>query len=234
MRPASSPRWKLTVRFIPCKSPAVSKAGTSRPLRILNSPSKVRVTSPTSSACADAESPLANFLASGVLLLGEKLGPFLWQLPPNFKYDPERIESFIKLLPHDTGAAKYLASNHDPWMKKRVAFDEVADGRKLRHAMEIRNTTFAIPEFLELLRKYDIAIVCADTVEWPESPMSLPNLSIAACTVRKFFTPAGTMQNRSTDGQTGSWRGPRRPAPGRQHPRASQKVQTSRRLCLFR
>ena len=61
----------------------------------------------------DAESPLANFLASGVLLLGDKLGPFLWQLPPNFKYDPERIESFIKLLPHDTGAAKYLASNHD-------------------------------------------------------------------------------------------------------------------------
>jgi uncharacterized protein YecE (DUF72 family) len=115
----------------------------------------------------DAESPLANFLASGVLLLGEKLGPFLWQLPPNFKYDPERIESFLKLLPHDTGAAKYLASNHDSWMKKRVAFDEVADGRKLRHAMEIRSPTFAVPEFLELLRKYDVAIVCADTVEWP-------------------------------------------------------------------
>jgi uncharacterized protein YecE (DUF72 family) len=116
----------------------------------------------------EVETPLANFLASGVLLLRDKLGPFLWQFPPSFKFEPEKMENFLKRLPHDTGAAKYLASNHDSWMKKRVAFEDVEDGYKLRHAIEIRNKSFAIPEFLELLRKYDVAIVCADTVEWPK------------------------------------------------------------------
>jgi uncharacterized protein YecE (DUF72 family) len=116
----------------------------------------------------EVEAPLSNFLASGVLLLGEKLGPFLWQFPPNFKLDMEKMENFVKMLPHDTGAAKYLASNHDKWMKKRASFEDVGDHHKLRHAIEIRNKSFAIPEFLELLRKYDVAIVCADTVEWPK------------------------------------------------------------------
>ena len=115
----------------------------------------------------EVEAPLANFLASGVLLLGEKLGPFLWQFPPNFKLDAEKMEKFLKMLPHDTAAAKYLASNHDAWMKKRVAFEDIDDHHKLRHAIEIRHPSFAIPEFLELLKKYDVAIVCADTVEWP-------------------------------------------------------------------
>jgi uncharacterized protein YecE (DUF72 family) len=116
----------------------------------------------------DVETPLANFLASGVLTFREKLGPFLWQFPPNFKFEPEKMETFLKLLPHNTGAAKYLASNHDKWMSKRAAFEDVDDHYKLRHAIEIRNKSFAIPEFLELLRKYDVAIVCADTVEWPK------------------------------------------------------------------
>lgn len=51
------------------------------------------------------EAPLANFLASGVLRLRRKLGPILWQFPPNFKFDPPRIEAFFKLLPRDTDAA---------------------------------------------------------------------------------------------------------------------------------
>ena len=116
----------------------------------------------------DVEAPLANFLASGGLLLRDKLGPFLWQFPPSFKFEAEKMENFLRMLPHDTSAAKYLASNHDSWMKKRAAFDDVEDGYKLRHAIEIRNKSFAIPEFLEMLRKYDVAIVCADTVEWPK------------------------------------------------------------------
>jgi uncharacterized protein YecE (DUF72 family) len=116
----------------------------------------------------EVETPLSNFLASGVLLLGEKLGPFLWQFPPSFKLDLEKMENFLKLLPHDVAAAKYLASNHDPWMKKRAAFEDAQDHYKLHHAIEIRNKTFAVPEFLELLRKYDVAIVFADSVEWPK------------------------------------------------------------------
>ena len=45
----------------------------------------------------DVEKPLANFFASGVLELREKLGPLLWQLPPTFTYDPERLAAFFKI-----------------------------------------------------------------------------------------------------------------------------------------
>ncbi len=116
----------------------------------------------------DVQTPLANFLASGVLLLAEKLGPFLWQFPPNFKLDAVKMEAFLKMLPHDAGTAKSLAKKHDKWMRKRVSFQDVDPKHKLRHAIEIRHASFAIPEFLELLLKYDVAIVCADTVEWPK------------------------------------------------------------------
>jgi uncharacterized protein YecE (DUF72 family) len=115
----------------------------------------------------DAQVPLANFFASGVLLLGEKLGPLLWQFPPNFRFQREKMEQFLRLLPRDTGAAKRLAKKHDKWLRKRVAFEEADAHRKLRYAIEIRHESFVVPEFLELLRKYDVAIVCADTVEWP-------------------------------------------------------------------
>jgi len=60
----------------------------------------------------EVRTPLANFLASGVLRLGPKLGPILWQLPPNFKFDPERIEAFLRLLPHDAESAATLARRH--------------------------------------------------------------------------------------------------------------------------
>jgi len=114
----------------------------------------------------EAEAPLANFLASGILKLGPKLGPIFWQLPPNFKFDAERMEAFLKLLPHDTGAAAKLAKKHDTWMSKR-AWVKTDERRPLRHSMEVRHESFRVPEFVELLRKYDVAMVCADTVEWP-------------------------------------------------------------------
>ena len=53
----------------------------------------------------DVAEPVANFFASGILGLGPKLGPILWQLPPNLDYDPQLVERFLALLPHDTGAA---------------------------------------------------------------------------------------------------------------------------------
>lgn len=115
----------------------------------------------------EVEVPLANFLASGVLLLGTKLGPILWQFPPNFTCDLEKMESFLMLLPKNTAEANHIAENHDRWLGKRVAFDKTGESRLVRHAIEIRHKSFAIPAFIELLRKYSVAIVCADTVEWP-------------------------------------------------------------------
>jgi uncharacterized protein YecE (DUF72 family) len=114
----------------------------------------------------DAATPLANFIASGLLRLGPKLGPILWQFPPNFRFDADRIEAFLKLLPHDTGTAASLGRKHDDRLKAPAWLKADAE-RKMRHAFEIRNDTFRTSAFVELLRKYDVALVCADTVEWP-------------------------------------------------------------------
>jgi uncharacterized protein YecE (DUF72 family) len=114
----------------------------------------------------DIRTPLANFFASGVLQLEEKLGPFLWQFPPNFSFNPDLLDEFFTMLPRDTEAAADLATRHDPWMKGRV-FLAPAGKRRLRHAVEIRHPSFVTPEFITLLRRHRVALVCADTVEWP-------------------------------------------------------------------
>jgi uncharacterized protein YecE (DUF72 family) len=114
----------------------------------------------------DIEAPLSNFFASGLLKLGKKLGPLLWQFPPSFKFDSKLIERFLALLPHDTDAASLLAAEHEPWLKGR-AFVEATAKLPVRHAMEIRHKSFVTPEFVALLRKYKVAMVCADTVQWP-------------------------------------------------------------------
>ncbi|MBS0422294.1 MAG: DUF72 domain-containing protein [Proteobacteria bacterium] len=115
----------------------------------------------------DAEGPLANFLASGLFNLEEKLGPILWQLPPFLKFDPERLEAFLKLLPHDTEQAAAIARNHDDWMAKRSQL-EIDAKRPMRHALEVRNDSFMTPAFVDLLRKYDVALVIAETArKWP-------------------------------------------------------------------
>jgi uncharacterized protein YecE (DUF72 family) len=113
-----------------------------------------------------AETPLANFVASGLLLLGPKLGPILWQFPPNFPFDPPRIEAWLALLPFDTDAAGVLARRHDAKVAGRAVTEAPCSGR-LRHAMEIRHPSFACPEFVALLRRFGVALVCADSVEWP-------------------------------------------------------------------
>lgn len=115
----------------------------------------------------DIEAPLANFLASGILNLKDKLGPILWQFPPSMRFDPQVFESFLKLLPHDTETASSIARGHNlrPRSHAQIAIDSK---RKLRHAVEIRNESFVDPEFIALLRHYQVAFVIADTAEkWP-------------------------------------------------------------------
>jgi uncharacterized protein YecE (DUF72 family) len=114
----------------------------------------------------NAEQALANFFASGVLALGQKLGPILWQFPPTFQFKRELLEDFFSSLPRDTVAAATLAKKHDDRLKGR-AFTEPDKRRPIRHAMEIRHSTFVTPDFVRLLRRYNVALVCADTVEWP-------------------------------------------------------------------
>src|SRR5450631_3075226 len=116
----------------------------------------------------DVVPPLANFFASGVANLREKLGPILWQFPPFFKYDPELMDRFLSLLPHDTDEASALARRHDDKVAGRAQMD-FGPARALRHAIEVRNETFVDPAFAALLRKRNVAWVIADTAgRWPE------------------------------------------------------------------
>lgn len=85
----------------------------------------------------DVEQPVEFFFDS-VAALGPRLGAVCWQLPGNLKFDAARIEAFFKLLP-----------------------------RTVRQAMEVRSKTYADPAFIDLLKAYNVALVVADTADWP-------------------------------------------------------------------
>jgi uncharacterized protein YecE (DUF72 family) len=115
----------------------------------------------------ETETALANFLASGILRLREKLGPILWQLPPNFPYDRARLQAFFESLPRTTTAAAALARKHDSRLDGR-AWTKADATRPLRHALEVRHPSFEDQDFVKLLREQDIALVIADTAgKWP-------------------------------------------------------------------
>ncbi|QIB51082.1 DUF72 domain-containing protein [Pseudomonas sp. OIL-1] len=115
----------------------------------------------------DIEEPLANFLASGPLHLGDKLGPMLWQFPANFKLDREQFKDFLELLPRNTDDAASLAKGCAERLKKPGYLD-IGAKRRMRHAVEIRNPKGLDEDFVELLRSRKIALVVADTAgKWP-------------------------------------------------------------------
>ena len=93
---------------------------------------------------AEAGESMAKFFAQGLEELGPKLGPIVWQFAPTKKFDAGDFEGFLKLLP-----------------------DKHA-GLALRHALEVRNPTFAVPEFVALARKYGCAICYAHHHDYPE------------------------------------------------------------------
>jgi uncharacterized protein YecE (DUF72 family) len=117
----------------------------------------------------DVEVPLANFFASGVLALGEKLGPILWQLPERHPFDADQLSAFFSLLPRTTFEALALAKKHDARLDDRDWLEPGPD-RPLRHALEARHPAFIGESVAELLRANDIAFVTADTAgTWPQN-----------------------------------------------------------------
>jgi uncharacterized protein YecE (DUF72 family) len=92
---------------------------------------------------AEAGEAVDWFLKSGVLELGDKLGPILWQFAPFKKFDREDFAGFLALLPRKAG------------------------GRALMHAVEVRHESFVVPEFVALLREHEVAVVYADSDEHP-------------------------------------------------------------------
>jgi uncharacterized protein YecE (DUF72 family) len=95
---------------------------------------------------AEAGQSIERFLSSGVLELKEKLGPINWQFLPTKQFDAADFEAFLKLLPHEM------------------------EGRTVRHVVEVRHESFRVPEFIALLRKYQIAVVLTDKESFPEIP----------------------------------------------------------------
>jgi uncharacterized protein YecE (DUF72 family) len=92
---------------------------------------------------AETGPALERFFSSGVLDMGDRLGPLFWQFMPAKKFDPKDIEAFFKMLPKEKG------------------------GVKLRHAVEARHVTFAVPEFVDLARAYGVSIVLVDSDKHP-------------------------------------------------------------------
>jgi uncharacterized protein YecE (DUF72 family) len=92
---------------------------------------------------AEAGESIQRFFASGVLELGDKLGPTNWQFATTKKFDREDFARFLALLPNRIGA------------------------RPIRHAVEVRHDSFRDREFVDLAREHDIAIVLAGQSEFP-------------------------------------------------------------------
>src|SRR5262249_33463693 len=92
---------------------------------------------------AEAGSSIERFFASGVLELKSKLGPVLWQMAPTKKFDPADFAAFLALLP------------------ARL------DGRTIRHVVEVRHASFLVPAFIELLRKFSVAVVLGESRRHP-------------------------------------------------------------------
>jgi len=92
---------------------------------------------------AESGEPVEWFFKSGVLELGEKLGPILWQFAPFKKFDAEDFAGFLRLLPRK------------------------ADGRSLMHVVEVRHDSFRVPEFTALLREHNVAVAYADSDDYP-------------------------------------------------------------------
>src|SRR5262249_41433635 len=92
---------------------------------------------------AEAGQSIERFFASGVLELKSKLGPVLWQMAPTKKFDPEDFAGFLALLP------------------------QTLDGRPLRHVVEVRHASFLVPAFIELLRKFSVAVVVVESDKHP-------------------------------------------------------------------
>ena len=113
----------------------------------------------------NVEVPLANYFASGLLLLREKLGPIVWQLGPNLHFEPARLEGFLRLLPRDTQAAARLAGRHDQRLDGR-SWTRADRRRPLRYALETRDDSYRVPELARIARRYGVALVVSDSGDW--------------------------------------------------------------------
>ena len=110
----------------------------------------------------NAERSLGNFFASGVLALGKRTGPFLWQLPATYRFDAERMDGFMRLLPRTSREAEAVALQHDDRLRRGALVDAAAPVH-YRHAFEVRHPSYFHDEFYAILREQQCGFVIADT-----------------------------------------------------------------------
>ncbi|ABQ37281.1 DUF72 domain-containing protein [Bradyrhizobium sp. BTAi1] len=92
---------------------------------------------------AEAGDSVKRFYDTGVLELGDRLGPVLWQFAPTKKFDEADFGKFLELLPREL------------------------DGRQLRHVVEVRHDSFCVPGFVKLLREFATPVVFAEHGKYP-------------------------------------------------------------------
>ena len=149
----------------------------------------------------DVEVPLANFFAQGVLALGPKLGPILWQLPATFAYDESVLTDFCALLPRTTTEAASLATKHDDKVSGDKLWSGEVEERPIHHALEPRHMSFASDEALAHLDSCEMALVVADSAgKWPRFEQAVVRSSTHGCTATRSSTPAATPTSRWTAG----------------------------------
>ena len=182
---------------------------------------------------AGVEAPLANFFASGVLALGAKLGPVLWQLPPNLGYDPERLAAFFAQLPRTTGAGRRAGRP----ARRADGGPGAADHRRPTGRCGTRSRCGTTRS-----RRPASSSCCASTTSRSSSPTppgsgrrcstSPPTSSTCGCTATRSSTSAGTIRRRWTAGRPGSAPGPpaARPPTGPCSPRRPRAAQGRGRL----
>ena len=160
---------------------------------------------------ADADTTLANFFASGVLALGDRLGPLLWQLPPTMAFDADRLADFFTQLPRTLGAVAELAARHD----HRITADRALvttdrPDHPVRHALEVRHDSFRTPALPATCSASTTSPWSGPTTRasgrcWTRPP---PTSATSGCTATPSCTPAATPTRRSMRGRRGSAGGP--------------------------
>lgn len=113
----------------------------------------------------DTDGPLANFMASGILELRDKLGPILWQLSPKIRFDPQRVDRFLGSLPGDLEAVSDLAQKAT--LDRPTFSERPEDNHRVRHVIEPRHESFFVEELARIARRHGVAIASSHSSEWP-------------------------------------------------------------------
>ena len=147
-----------------------------------------------------SETALGNFFASGVLALGPRTGPFLWQLPATYRFEADRLDQFMGLLPRDSVEAESVAREHDDRLRRGALIDAAAKV-PYRHAFEVRHRSYFHPEFYDLLRAHGCGMVVADSAgKFPMSEeVTAPFVYVRLHGSRQLYV------SRYTDDELDAW-----------------------------